>query len=149
VNDQTGYFGGDNGRFYTTADQGESWTAITSPSNYDLLRLKMFSPGNGYLIYDHSFCYRYLDISSASPSSVAQPVLVYPNPATSRIIIEFPPEISGEAEISLANLTGEVLFDAFYNENQVIIDISGFSKGIYILTISYDEQHWQRKLVKY
>jgi hypothetical protein len=149
VNDQTGYFGGDNGRFYTTADQGESWTAITSPSNYDLLRLKMFSPGNGYLIYDHSFCYRYLDISSASPSSVAQPVLVYPNPATSRIIIEFPPEISGEAEISLANLTGEVLFDAFYNENQVIIDISGFSKGIYILTISYDEQDWQRKLVKY
>lgn len=149
VNDQIGYYGGDNGKFFQTTDQGESWTGISFPSDRNIYKLKMFGYGQGYLMCDNGSCYRYTDNSSVALPQETVPALIYPNPTQDRIIIGFPASIAREAEISLVKLTGEVLFHAYHTENEVTINLSAFSKGIYILTIIRGNDRWMKKVIVY
>ena len=65
-------------------------------------------------------------------------VAVYPNPATSTVTIDFQDvRIKNiDAKIKIYNLLGELLFQTAISNVQSTVDLSAFTKGVYILNIS-------------
>lgn len=147
VNDQVGYFGGNSGKFYRTTDQGESWKEIPTPINKNILKLRMFGYGQGYLIYENESCYRYAENSAVIYPQEVDQILVYPNPAYDKIIVEFPFATKTRIEICLIDITGKTLYQSNHSASPVIIDLSSFCNGIYILVINREDLRWEKKIV--
>ena len=76
---------------------------------------------------------------------------VFPNPATDRLNVEYSPQTAGTCRMQLLSVTGEVVFNrtvAPEKENHsVSIDLSGVSKGIYVLRICGEKSVVTRKVV--
>ena len=72
---------------------------------------------------------------------------VYPNPATGIITISFPSSLS-IVKTEVMNITGEVVkrIDT-NNSSSVIVDLSSFSKGVYLLKINTDSYSEMQKLI--
>lgn len=80
-------------------------------------------------------------LSSAFPSNAGitnNAVLLYPNPASSCVSIQLE-EISDQAELRILNISGKEVLRSTYleNESNTIqkINLSGFSKGIYLINL--------------
>lgn len=79
-------------------------------------------------------------------------VIIYPNPATSEATIYFNQELPSEYILKIYNLLGEVEYSiANINANQLTIDLSAFSQGLYLLTIensASNQRMYSTKLIK-
>ncbi|MBL7139223.1 MAG: T9SS type A sorting domain-containing protein, partial [Bacteroidales bacterium] len=66
-----------------------------------------------------------------------KPFIVYPNPVTDKLTIEFHINPEG-AEIEILNLTGQAMITTRISPNRDILelDISQLSKGLYILKVT-------------
>jgi hypothetical protein len=77
-------------------------------------------------------------------------VLVYPNPVNTKLHIEFESNKNTLTEIVVMDLSGHVLIEKSYHtkqySNEIAIDVSTFSKGLYILNIRNSEFN---KMVKF
>lgn len=60
---------------------------------------------------------------------------VYPNPAKDVINVEVKNQIHGNANISITNLLGQIIYKAPVHENVFSINISGFNPGIYSVNL--------------
>lgn len=69
------------------------------------------------------------------------PILVYPNPATDKLMID----LSEEANILMMNWTGKVVFED--KSKILIIDISDFSPGLYVVKFVYNNNTYSRKII--
>ncbi len=78
----------------------------------------------------------------------ANAIAMYPNPATDNLIIEFP-ECEGNMEISICDNTGRVLASHSTGSKQLILDLSKYAKGVYVLRFnSYGQSAVKKLLVK-
>ena len=59
-------------------------------------------------------------------------ILVYPNPATDKLIVES----NNNGIISIKNLLGKIVYKAKKNSNSLNINTSKFTSGIYILQLN-------------
>jgi hypothetical protein len=71
--------------------------------------------------------------SSGLSQSLFNEVIVYPNPASELIVIEF--DVEGDYQIILNNLSGQIVSLNNNVSNYLEIDISDFTKGLYFITI--------------
>lgn len=99
---------------------------------------------DGELIYmnpNYSSCYL---VSTNIEEFQISRIQVYPNPTRDKIIIENSENVNIES-ISLIDLNGRVLlnFEKYIKE----IDLSGFSKGIYLLKLTYGNEIIIKKIV--
>lgn len=69
-------------------------------------------------------------LNTTTPSEMHLKIKVFPNPAIDFVKIT---NIKKGAEISLFDLTGKLLYETKSTEGSVIIDVSTFKNGIYIL----------------
>jgi hypothetical protein len=85
-------------------------------------------------------------ISNNSFSSV----LVYPNPSTSSVTIDFQDSKlkNIDAKVKIYNLLGELILQASINNLQSTIDLGSCSKGVYILNISNNGGSKNYKIIK-
>jgi len=72
---------------------------------------------------------------------------IYPNPATDFFNIE----IEDVAEVSIANINGQLMGQYSFNKdvNEKRIDISGFPPGLYIITVQTKNKILSGKMIKY
>lgn len=76
-------------------------------------------------------------------------ILLYPNPASSSIIISSGQKITTDVSIEIIDVVGKTLFATTSKElSQLTIDVSNFSSGIYFLKISADGRSTTKKFVK-
>lgn len=68
--------------------------------------------------------------------------LIYPNPAKEKFTVIFP----GHADISISTISGEMVVQQIHL-NSSIIETSGLSKGVYILSIGGDHGVTKQRLV--
>ena len=72
-------------------------------------------------------------------SPLSESLKFYPNPTTGEIKIELVNEYTGKYEITVFNTMGKMVRQYSFNKNgefaQGIIDLSGLSKGMYMLHI--------------
>ena len=73
---------------------------------------------------------------------------VYPNPTTSHIQIEPSYNQLDIKTIEIADMTGKVLWQQTMDGDNTQLDISSFSRGIYLLTITSDQHIYTYKIVK-
>ena len=75
-------------------------------------------------------------------------ISIYPNPASDKITISLSNQPSKESFISLVDMTGKVVYSQNVNNtNKITIDVRGFSKGNYILTIQNQKQNHSQKIM--
>ncbi|MGB0391367.1 MAG: T9SS type A sorting domain-containing protein [Salibacteraceae bacterium] len=71
----------------------------------------------------------------------------YPNPVQTVLNFSLPMTVSN-SEISLTDITGKVVYtDKLGNVNQSKIDVSGFPKGMYVLSVISSEFQYTRKVL--
>lgn len=56
----------------------------------------------------------------------------FPNPTSATITIQADTELTS---VKLSSLTGEIVYEEALNSKSVIVDLSGFSNGVYILSV--------------
>jgi len=71
---------------------------------------------------------------------------IYPNPAENFIRIETGSE--GSKTLHLLNLDGTVIFKSYFSEQQTIMDLSGLSSGMYLISITSGNHRYFKKMVK-
>jgi hypothetical protein len=101
-------------------------------------------------------CYT-LNIGTGSTGfRVAQPenintLLLYPNPASDHVNLEYSTHTDTKTRIQVADLTGRILVNrvqySLAGINKLSLNTSGLAKGVYILKITLDENTATRKFI--
>lgn len=130
-------------------------TYLTGPQMRDLLKITGIAQGNpnaGNIgpipnmqaavqkVYDD---YVLLNL----PSNNFTNFTVYPNPATSQIVLMVSNELSKNAQLEVFNALGQLVSQSFLPESREL-DISGFTSGIYFLKVSDGNQATVKKVIK-
>jgi hypothetical protein len=84
-------------------------------------------------------------IVSSVPENFAEGLTVYPNPASDIININLP---LGIDRVIVMEVSGKIIMDNSYNSENVSINISSLSEGIYFIKIEKDENYVIIKFVK-
>ena len=76
---------------------------------------------------------------------------VFPNPATNHLAVTFNTTATTHMQIQLVDISGRVVFekaeDAAQGNNMLNINVSGYSKGIYFLTLRSENTTQVKKIV--
>ena len=80
------------------------------------------------------------ELSSCNPLKVEKPVIndlinIYPNPTENTINVEINSQNINSFDTEIYNVQGKLIFMKNYKSNSINIDISDFSKGMYLLKI--------------
>jgi len=77
-------------------------------------------------------------------------VIIYPNPASEIVNIEFKKSLTDKVEVQLFDISGKLLFkQEIINKDKIEIDISHLKSGVYIIEIDYENGFSKRhKLIK-
>src|SRR5690606_23770724 len=76
--------------------------------------------------------------------------LMYPNPASNEVFIQFYNNISSTAEIRINNALGQLVYNSntqLNAENRVTVNTSSFASGMYFVAIKNGEQTQIKKLL--
>jgi hypothetical protein len=143
-----------------TADQAYNWLALGNfydDQNTDTVQ--MGNPGECYAFYyienvcvatDPAEC-DYLkqegDISSVNnQNNLSTNIQVYPNPTTEVLRIKSTTILTS---VQLFNPTGQLIFSLGENNNETSIELTHWSKGLYILKVEDENNHHQTfKIIK-
>lgn len=73
---------------------------------------------------------------------------LYPNPATTSITIEFPASLTFKnAVLSILTITGQVVNQTSIQNLQTTIDVSGYSKGLYLFKVQTGDEVVVKKVI--
>lgn len=73
-------------------------------------------------------------------------IILHPNPTTSVVNIKLPtPQNFTIQKITVVNMLGQTVFS---HKNNTAIDVSGFTKGLYMVQLQTDKGDWSGKFVK-
>jgi hypothetical protein len=73
--------------------------------------------------------------------------LVYPNPFNDRLFISLK-ENTGNAEVSVTNILGQVVYTGGINGANKTIDFSALKSGVYFLQIETSDKRLTQKIIK-
>jgi trimeric autotransporter adhesin len=137
--DGAGGFSGDGG-LATNAE-------LSAPADVSIDRF------NNLYITDY-YNYRVREVTGITTTVASvkknETIIIFPNPATQEINIQFSKIETGLAFLSISDITGrEILNSQFkiYN-SQFIVDVSSLSSGIYFANILINGQKYTRKFIK-
>jgi uncharacterized repeat protein (TIGR01451 family) len=74
---------------------------------------------------------------------------VFPNPANGQFNVLFTHSYSGTTHMEVYNLSGPRVMQRQVNENQVVVDLTGFPSGMYLLHLRNDYGSEAVKLIKH
>ena len=78
---------------------------------------------------------------------VEKRLLIYPNPATERITINGD-QHSGSGTLQIYNVSGKEIWKQDFEEASIVVDVSNFSKGIYLAKLTVSGSILTGKIVK-
>ena len=97
------------------------------------------------MVFDNPFC----STNSINEYSKENNFIIYPNPFTNEFTIEFNKQASGQKEIIIYNIIGEIIYNAKQNnQNQMIIKLNNLDKGTYIVVVKINNKIISKRLVK-
>ncbi len=131
-------------RIVYTTDRGATWTRQLETFDTDLEDIDFSSKYVGFAVGTDGVVYRYDTTSTAPPVSApavtaANPLSVYPNPATKAIQIYAP----GAERIMIYNIQGALVYEGIVSEdtqNNLPIDVSTLTTGLYLVRAITNEQ---------
>lgn len=133
----------------STEDGGANWQPHSFTYNY-LSEMCFIDPDNGWIVGDNGTIMHtsagQVRIENESSEDPGEELLIYPNPATSRI--SFNKVIDG-SEIKIYDLNGNLLLDIVCYSNSPVINVSHLPEGLYIYkVITPDNKTYSGKFIK-
>jgi len=91
-----------------------------------------------------------LSVGMSAPTTVSSSLLVYPNPATHLVTIDYHAAGEGTYRLSLADCQGRIISVSEHRQNEkTVLDLDGLAPGVYILRIlSGNNQAFKKILVR-
>jgi hypothetical protein len=86
----------------------------------------------------------YVDACAGIESLYAEQLNVFPNPASGSIQIH---ALSSIRYMELINVTGEIIYSSFVNNEKAVVNTASFAEGIYLLRIRIDEGFINRSII--
>ncbi len=101
---------------------------------------------NGHSIYspNNDSCVTDIALNIKEEINYYNDVSIYPNPTSDEIEISIPEK----SEIEISNIQGQIIKTLETKENKTNVDVSGFSRGVYIVSVETDKGVWRGKFVK-
>lgn len=94
------------------------------------------------------FGYQWLDVENKPEQSIENKIQISPNPTNGNVRFSCA-DISSNAEYRVLSITGEILMKGnIYSNEPVELDMSGWTSGIYILTITDNQNTFTDKILK-
>ncbi|MDR0363637.1 MAG: T9SS type A sorting domain-containing protein [Bacteroidales bacterium] len=124
-------------------DQKQQQFTHTIPEGAIITNIK-FDP-NYWLLASGTFYYK---SDAINDQDMSDKILVYPNPATSFINIQFDNILSGGKKIDIFDATGTLIHTFHTNKEYYQLDISNFASGIYFLTLYHEGKKHIQKIIK-
>lgn len=136
-----------------TNDYGQSWTPWVAPFNSKFLSIlnvndsiTFIGGSNGLLLkWDKTIPLTSV-LSIDDISSSGNQTLIFPNPANEYFTVQLS-EKSFSSEITITNIMGEIVLQEGINSNSATIPISEYPSGVYIITVTENNQKIVRKLI--
>jgi hypothetical protein len=93
--------------------------------------------------------YAIVEIRNAIPTPSQEWFIIYPNPTTGNIQLEWPSASTGTSSVKLINTLGQLVFNRQTSMNKGIgtLSVSGLSKGMYMLKVEFDKQVLTSRLI--
>lgn len=126
------------------ANASEDWQIIphtrTGTFNSGYMIVDQLQRGEyAFGIWDH-----HVGIKS---EKIENDIRIFPNPANDKLNIDTQNQDMIQ-EMTLKNIKGEELIVSYPNSNKIVLDISKFPKGMYLIQIKTNTKRIERKLVK-
>jgi len=136
-----------------TNDYGQTWTPWVAPFNSKFLSilnvndsLAFIGGANGLLLkWDKTISLASVLNTNDLPF-YETPISIFPNPANENFTIQLS-EKSISSEITITNIMGETVLQKRINDNSATIPVTEYPNGVYIITITKDNQKTVRKLI--
>lgn len=123
-------------------------TVSAMPDNSYVLSIKNVTDEVGNVMEDQEYGFTFVGIEETIPDAK---VNVYPNPADDVLNLSFVSNNSSDLVISITDISGKLLYNELANissgSNNLQIDVSGLSKGIYILKLEEGTSSLQYRVV--
>jgi hypothetical protein len=137
-----------NGGMYNPIDEGDGVIFSFDYTDTLYVKLKDLSMQTGYNPYGDLTEY-------PGPASIKQinnwyPLVIYPNPAGSRINLQVPATLNngGEITVLISNTLGQTIMKQLVNKPLMTFDVSALSAGLYFVSMGDGASTWQGKFVK-
>ena len=118
------------------------------PDNSYVLIIKNVTDEAGNVMEDQEYGFTFVGIEE---TILDAKVNVYPNPADNVLNLSFVSNNNSEIVISLTDITGKILYNEPANisagSNNMQIDVSGLSKGMYILKLEEGVSSLQYRVI--
>lgn len=123
-------------------------------SNPDPMGLKVGPDGKIYFVDKANKMAYMIENSSVMPTAIKsvstsnERLKIFPNPASTHINLVADSKLQN-ANISLANVLGEILFSSLHGDaNKSSIDISNLPKGVYYIRVREEDKIFTQKFIK-
>jgi hypothetical protein len=113
--------------------------------DYYLMDMCLPFPADSLVYYD----YFEFDVKGATgiKEQSDRQVNIYPNPASEQLFIELN-DISRNLDVEIYNMTGQLIKnEIFHNISTIEMDVSGLTKGIYILKLNTDKETFNTRII--
>ncbi len=104
-----------------------------------------YDPSVNWIFFISGYTCDYL---SGDEELIQKTLLIYPNPASEKIWIYYPGNVS-EINLQLMDITGKILLDKKALKDNAPIDVSNQPPGYYLLKVQTSEGNFSQKLLIY
>ena len=147
-----GWAVGDNGTILQY--NGKQWKQQQSPTNYNLRNVYFSDSTNGWIVGDYRTLLHttsggeiWTDIKNPKVQTSNIKVQIYPNPASSLIVVSCPLIENKSVEISIYDLLGKKILSQNTNAEKTQVDVSTIVDGIYFLKASSNSFSKTQKII--
>lgn len=96
---------------------------------------------------DTSYVIYMVRINTDVAESTVQELMIFPNPANSLITIQT--REKGLCSLEIVSLNGQVIKKMDFSESPVVVDLSSYQSGLYIIRILFRDKVYMGRVVKY
>jgi photosystem II stability/assembly factor-like uncharacterized protein len=147
---QTGYVAGSVGMIKKTTDGGFNWIISPSGVTEDLREIYFINSDTGYAVGTNGTILKTITggFVTVNNYSKGNDIMLYPNPASNKIIIILEVQIQEQIKFTISNLYGQKIMEKeFYNQGFNEVDVSSLPEGLHLIKIESKSGHAYKKFI--
>ncbi|MGC4129595.1 MAG: T9SS type A sorting domain-containing protein [Bergeyella sp.] len=140
----------------TKNEAGDYTTKIWYDNNFDIDMTSMHfaNENSGYIVgrvYGKNTLWKNSTGSNTTLNTTESDKInfkIFPNPTSDKINIQIDNQFSEKFSINITDMSGKFVYNQNYdNQKEISIDVRGFAKGIYFITVKNQKQSYSQKII--
>ncbi len=137
-------------KIYHTPDGGKSWETEYTFENYGISDIFFLDDKNGWVCKSNGVIAKYSETTNIEETNPNSEISIYPNPVSDKLFLNPDKKIKFPLVCQIYSINGRLLRNKIfrYRNATLSINVSHFSKGLYILKFSGKEMTFETKFIK-